>query len=224
MKNPGILFLILLAVLLSLYGSMAKAQLIDYSYLGNPFNHGQRQLQIHFLVDDGLISEDGHFEAKVNFSVEDSPFNAFIISDGVNAISDLGLNPKYDYRHQKYLDVAFNTDINGDIKNWKITADAIYMSPFRGSFYTIESVYNFENLTNQDSVLAIDIDEWGEIGSNEKYTLDTNHAAGYWTRTLLPEIPVSSVPLPGGLLFFVTGLCGLFWRRLVIRFRSITVQ
>jgi len=148
---------------------MAKAQLIGYSYFGNPFYFGQRQLEIHFLVDDALISEDGHFETKVNFSNDVSPFKGFIIADGVNAISDLQLNPEFDNRRQKYLDVTFNTDTNGDIKNWKITADALYMSPSGGSFYTIESIFNFQDLPNQDSVLSIETDDFGDGYKTEKY-------------------------------------------------------
>ncbi|OAI05456.1 hypothetical protein [Methylomonas methanica] len=212
MKNPAeLLFPTSVVILLSFYSSLVSAQLIDYSYTGNPFYYGKYQVQINFQINDALISNTGHFDKNIDLTTDTSPFNGFRITDGTRTIDDFRLDPEiYGNRFHKVLNVSFDIDASGDIKDWKIIANDNYISPSGDSYYSIQSIFNVQNNPSWDAVITTDTDHWSNSERTTTTSVDTSSYGGYWTRS---AVPIGTVPLPGSIYLFVMGLCSLLWRK-----------
>jgi hypothetical protein len=209
-----------LAVGLSVYMSLAHAQLIEYTYTGhnlNPtysrdYNYNER-VTIDFTIDDSLISPSGHFSETIDYkyfpSNVVSPFQSFLISDGrgryeINDAEDPE-SPAYFIFVHKTINVTFDTDQQGNINNWNISGE-FHSLKYLDDFLKIESIFDGGILPQQDLVSdkfingPVDSD-----GSPFTEIIKGNTVPGTWTRTV--------VPLPGSLVLFGSGLLAFLFRK-----------
>lgn len=194
-------------LIFALICSPANAALVKYTYIGNPFSstypepEASSGVTIKFTVDEALLPKNGHaiLDAR-DYSASAIPFDFSFDYGGqygprIDAstvyIDNSGVDPHF----QLYTDwgarIAFNTDTNGHLSgNWDANAFLyVYGRPgLLGS--TVISSNPFLDAVNDSSIA---------------------NSPGTWTRTVAP------VPLPGGVLLFVSALCGLYLNMRLIK-------
>jgi len=186
-------------LIFTLVSSPANAALVKYTYTGNPFSSTYPETEvspgvtIKFTVDEELLPKNGHVILDAHdYSPTGIPFDfsfSYIgqygprIDASTIFIDNFGVDPHF----QLYTDwgarIEFNTDADRHLSGyWNANAFLnVYGRPgLLGSL--LISSNPFLDSVNDSS-----------IANNP----------GTWTRTVTP------VPLPGGLLFFVSALCGL---------------
>jgi hypothetical protein len=194
---------LLTLVLVAFSGSFAHAQVVDYAYEGwsfNTFNNQTYQVLIDMQINEALITPNGHFQRYVDLSTSDSPFVRLNMSDHINEIDDIRLDPETDYRRVKYFEISFDTDNYGDIRTWSISATDGYQSPGHSIYYTITSAYSADG-EGYDKVILKTIDPFDNFSIHT--VISETPVSGYWYRSV---IPVGHTPLPGSLILFLSGL------------------
>lgn len=204
---------------ISAYSAVCHAHLINYVYTGSTFNtlsNGNQNIEIEFIIDDSLISANGHFEKSINLvttvdynqpTPDLSPFESFKISYKNLTIDDQGLyftpDNYYISRSNKMITALFDTDDQGNISSWNIKGYQSYFSPSGDDWQSIES-----------SSLIGDYYISGYRTPSDPADYETKEGTsfqGSWRRSV---IPVNTVPLPGSLLLFLPGIVYLFERNL----------
>ncbi|MDP3334929.1 MAG: hypothetical protein Q8Q40_10420 [Methylococcaceae bacterium] len=192
---------ILIFTLLSL---PANAALVKYTYTGNPFSYVQPETEDHtgltiwFTVDEALLPKNGLAILKAdNDTSAQIPFD-FEFSFGYDHWpriafnpSDVTWDPQTDTLTLWNTHIEFNTDSDGHLSSyWLATAS-------KGVFSSSSLIGNTSISSESTGLNTID-----SVWSYPFEGSITNNP-GTWTRTVVP------VPLPGGLLLFVSALSGL---------------
>lgn len=198
--NPITRYLALSSILIfNLLSSPANAALVKYTYIGNAFSSNYPETEappsvtIKFTVDEELLPKNGRaILDNQDYSPNRIPFD-FSFSYGeqygqkIDAstihIDNSGVDPHFQLYAVSGVLIEFNTDADGHLSDyWDAKAFLdVYGRPGLLSSTLISSNLFLDTINNS--------------------TLANN--PGTWTRTLAP------VPLPGGLLLFITALIGL---------------
>lgn len=185
-------------VLSTSLSSPADAELIIYSYVGNPFTNISSgfpvfRVSIWFTVDSSIIFENSHI---VLDSYNSKTINYFYFSNGYQNLSN---NPNLEPNFWIYTssNISFDTDSSGNISgNW-----AANSSRAHGNQYGL-SLYDAISSTNS-------LDGTSSLGGHEAIV---SNNPGTWTRSTS-----SVIPLPGGFTLFGSAFGGLLFSALCSR-------
>lgn len=200
-------FIIFLLISLS---ARAGASLVNYTFTGNTFDNynpgdAHSHISIGFNIDDSLVPKNGRFELPngpimVQYDLPASVIPYFSISDGAAQIDS-----HFFLRTTKTLtSLTFDTDAEGNIHgSWGVNASSSTCSTYNCSEVSIGSNFNNTPYLNKDFSAAYSVG--GPDGPNYLYQYQTANNPGTWTRTV--------IPIPGGLLLFVSALSVLCLKR-----------
>ncbi|WP_133120654.1 hypothetical protein [Methylomonas sp. Kb3] len=213
-------------IISTLVSFQASAALAQYSYTGNlfdsfsvegvsaPYNVDRSRLsrvRIDFAIEDSLVPKNTSFYSEIDLTKKDSsPFASFYISDGYTNIDHYQIDP---YRMIKSVSIMFDTDSEGNVDGrWRIVARSGYYTFYDQVYSSIQSAFNNPSSPDYEGVIYTD-DFYGFPPGSEyihaSLSALVSNGPGSWTRTLMP---VSNVPLPNGMLLFLSALCCLCFR------------
>ncbi len=197
----------MLVILLGFYASTIQAKLIEYIYDGGPVRPGfaETNLHIDFQIEDSLISNGGFkITYETNYD-QKSPFHSFVISSGSTLIDDSPLSESNSY-YYKNIYVKFGTDpFNGRL-TWDVTASAGF-AHVGGHDTTLQSGYL--GSSSLDSITYSDCHFDDCYNETYQHLLGNGVGGGGGWKI----VQVGNVPLPGALLFFISGLMAIGCQR-----------
>lgn len=222
-------FLFLVSAIIICTTPAGASTIFNYTYTGNQFDNPagiynpQDHISIEFSIDESLIPRNSRFSVSTYWDDSYYPFRMKISDGKVHINSDEGSR----YGHYLTMIISFATDANGDVDgSWNISAWLDFTvgggryEPIGTLDYNYKSAFNDPISPDADSsYFAWNYEPYIDYFTGEPIPRNSGNRTvavlnnpGVWTRTA-----VTVVPLPGGMLMFISAFGYIWFNRRTMR-------